>query len=75
MIIRTHVDISQLTSASKKAEVSSDAIVKEEVKKEEFVPKKKNHKKLTPTPAIEEPVVEVIEEEKIDLSEWLKEEE
>ena len=67
MIIRTHVDISSLTSASK-AEVKAD---KKPVVNE--VSKKKNNKKVTPAPVVEEPVVEVVEEDKIDLSEWLKE--
>ena len=40
MIIRTHVDISTLTSASKKAEVKSDAIV------EEVKPIRKEEKRL-----------------------------
>ena len=41
---------------------------------DEVVPKKKKNKKVTPVPVVEEPVVEVVEEDKIDLSEWLKEE-
>lgn len=72
MIIRTHVDISTLTSASKKAEVKSDAIVEEEVNKEEFIPKKRNNKKSIPAPVIEETPVAAEEEEKIDLNEWFK---
>lgn len=72
MIIRTHVDISTLTSASKKAEVKSDAIVEEvkPIRNEEIVSKKR--KKTTPI-AVEEPIVveEKIEDE--DLSQWLKE--
>ena len=77
MIIRTHVDISTLTSASKKAEVKSDAIVEEvkPIRNEEIVSKKKNsNKKITPAPVVEETPVVVEEEEKIDLGEWLKEE-
>ena len=72
MIIRTHVDISTLTSASKKVEVKSDAIVEEvkPIRNEEIVSKKR--KKPTPI-TVEEPIVveEKIEDE--DLSEWLKE--
>ena len=66
MIIRTHVDISSLTSASK-AEVKAD---KKPVVNE--VSKKKNNKKSIPAPVVEEAPVVVEEEEKIDLSEWLK---
>ena len=75
MIIRTHVDISTLTSASKKAEVKSDAIVEEvkPIKNEEIVLKRKNNKKNIPAPVVEE--TPVVEEDKIDLSEWLKDEE
>jgi hypothetical protein len=73
MIIRTHVDISTLTSAPKKAEVKSDAIVEEvkPIRNEEIVSKKR--KKSAPI-AIEEPIV--VEEEKTedeDLSKWLEE--
>lgn len=75
MIIRTHVDISTLTSVPKKTEVKSDTVV-EEVKtvrnEEEFVSKKKNNKKSIPAPVVEKTPVVVEEEEKIDLSEWLK---
>ena len=75
MIIRTHVDISTLTSASKKAEVKSDAIVEEvkPIRNEEIISKRKNNKKNIPTPIVEE--TPVVEEDKIDLSEWLKDEE
>ena len=75
MIIRTHVDISTLISASKKAEVKSDAIVEEvkPIENEEIVPKRKNNKKNIPTPVVEQ--TPVVEEDKIDLSEWLKDEE
>ena len=75
MIIRTHVDISTLTSASKKAEVKSDAIVEEvkPIENEEIVPKRENNKKNIPTPVVEQ--TQVVEEDKIDLSEWLKDEE
>ena len=76
MIIRTHVDISTLTSASKKAEVKSDAIVEEvkPIENEEIVSRKrKNNKKNIPTPVVEE--TPMVEEDKIDLSEWLKDEE
>ena len=66
MIIRTHVDISSLTSASK-AEVKAD---KKPVVNE--VSKKRNNKKSIPAPVVEETSVVVEEEEKIDLSEWLK---
>lgn len=71
MIIRTHVDISTLTSASKKAEVKSDAIVEEvkPIRKEEIISKKR--KKSTPI-AIEEPVVVEEKAEDEDLSQWLK---
>ena len=72
MIIRTHVDISTLTSVSKKAEVKGDAIVEEvkPIRNEEIISKKR--KKSTPI-AVEEPIVveEKIEDE--DLSQWLKE--
>ena len=72
MIIRTHVDISTLTSASKKAEVKSEAIVEEvkSIRNEEIISKKR--KKPTPV-AVEEPIVveEKIEDE--DLSKWLEE--
>ena len=64
MIIRTSVPLK---------EDIKKTVVKEEVKKEEFIPKKKNNKKITPAPIVEEPAVEVVEEDKIDLSEWLKE--
>ena len=71
MIIRTHVDISTLTSASKKAEVKSEAIVEEvkSIRNEEIVSKKRKK----PTPVVEEPIVveEKIEDE--DLSKWLEE--
>lgn len=74
MIIRTHVDISTLTSASKNAEVKSDAIVEEvkPIRNEEIISKKR--KKTTPI-AVEEPVIEVVEEkvEDEDLSKWLEE--
>lgn len=66
MIIRTHVDVSSLTSASK-SEVKAD---KKPVVNE--VSKKRNNKKSIPTTVIEETPVVVEEEEKIDLSEWLK---
>ena len=72
MIIRTHVDISTLTSVSKKAEVKGDAIVEEvkPIRNEEIISKKR--KKSTPI-AVEEPIVveEKIEDE--DLSKWLEE--
>lgn len=74
MIIRTHVDISTLTSAPKKAEIKREDAIVEEVKPirdEEFVPKRKNNRKITPAPVVEE--TPVVEEDKIDLSEWLKE--
>ena len=72
MIIRTHVDISQLTSASKKAEVSSDAIVKEvkPIRNEEVISKKR--KKSAPI-VIEEPIVVEEKTEDEDLSKWLEE--
>jgi hypothetical protein len=75
MIIRTHVDISTLTSASKKAEAKSDAIVEEvkPIRNEEIVLKRKNNKKNISTPVVEQ--TPVVEEDKIDLSEWLKDEE
>ena len=75
MIIRTHVDISTLTSASKKAEVKSDAIVEEvkPIRNEEIISKRKNNKKNIPIPVVEQ--TPVVEEDKIDLSEWLKDEE
>ena len=71
MIIRTSVPPKKVENEKVKP-----AIV-EEVKQEEFVPKKKN-KKSNPAPIVDEASV-VVEEEKveeeIDLSEWLKEEE
>ena len=72
MIIRTHVDISTLTSASKKAEVKSDAIVEEvkPIRNEEIISKKR--KKSTPI-VIEEPIVVEEKTEDEDLSKWLKE--
>ena len=66
MIIRTHVDISTLTSPLKKEEVIDTKPVVNEVSK------KKNNKKSTHAPVVEEAPVVVEEEEKIDLSEWLK---
>ena len=68
MIIRTYVPPKKVENEKVKP------VVVEEVKQEEIVPKKKN-KKITPTPVVEEPAVEVVEEDQIDLSEWLKEEE
>ena len=65
MIIRTSVPLK---------EDIKKTVVKEEVTQKEFVPKKKNNKKVTPAPVVEKPVAEVVEEDKIDLSEWLKEE-
>lgn len=72
MIIRTHVDISTLTSASKKAEVKSDAIVEEvkPIRKEEIISKKR--KKTTPI-VVEEPIIVEEKTEDEDLSQWLKE--
>lgn len=77
MIIHTHVDISTLTSASKKAEVKSDAIVEEvkPIRNEEIISKKRN-KKSIPAPVVEEtPVVEEDNKksEDEDLSKWLEE--
>ena len=72
MIIRTHVDISTLTSASKNAEVKSDAIVEEvkPIRNEEIVSRKR--KKSTPA-AVEKPIVVEEKTEDEDLSQWLKE--
>ena len=72
MIIRTHVDISTLTSASKKAEVKGDAIVEEvkPIRNEEIISKKR--KKSTPI-VIEEPIVVEEKTEDEDLSKWLEE--
>ena len=72
MIIRTHVDISTLTSASKKAEAKSDAIVEEvkPIRNEEIISKKR--KKSIPV-VIEEPIVVEEKTEDEDLSQWLKE--
>ena len=72
MIIRTHVDISTLTSASKKAEVKSDAIVEEvkPIRNEEIVSKKR---KKSITVAVEEPIVVEEKTEDEELSQWLKE--
>lgn len=72
MIIRTHVDISTLTSASKKAEVKSDAIVEEvkPIRNEEIISKKR--KKSIPI-AVEEPIVVEEKTEDEDLSKWLEE--
>ena len=59
--------------------INKPVVVKEEIKEiktpvnNEVVYKKKNNKKSTPTPVVEKPMEEVVEEEKIDLSEWLKE--
>ena len=65
MIIRTSVPL---------IEDIKKPVVKEEVKKEEYIPKKKNNKKSNPVPApaVEKIPVVVEEEEKIDLGEWLK---
>lgn len=72
MIIRTHVDISTLTSASKKAEIKSDAIVEEvkPIRNEEMISKKR--KKSIPV-AVEEPIVVEEKTEDEDLSKWLEE--
>ena len=72
MIIRTHVDISTLTSASKRAEVKSDAIVEEvkPIRNEEIISKKR--KKPTSV-AVEEPIVVEEKTEDEDLSQWLEE--
>lgn len=72
MIIRTHVDISTLTSVSKKAEVKGDAIVEEvkPIRNEEIISKKR--KKSIPI-AVEEPIVVEEKTEDEDLSQWLKE--
>ena len=72
MIIRTHVDISTLTSASKKAEVKSDAIVEEvkPIRNEEIISNRR--KKSTPI-VIEEPIVVEEKTEDEDLSKWLAE--
>ena len=72
MIIRTHVDISTLTSASKKAEVKSDAIVEEvkPIRNEEIISKKRKKSTLI---AVEEPIVVEEKTEDEDLSQWLKE--
>lgn len=72
MIIRTHVDISTLTSASKKAEVKSDAIVEEvkPIKNEEIISKKR---KKSTSIAVEEPIVIEEKTEDEDLSKWLEE--
>lgn len=72
MIIRTHVDISTLTSASKKAEVKGDAIVEEvkPIRNEEIISKKR--KKSIPV-AVEKPIVVEEKTEDEDLSQWLKE--
>ena len=72
MIIRTHVDISTLTSVSKKAEVKSEAIVEEvkPIRNEEIISKKR--KKSTPI-AVEEPIVVEEKTEDEDLSQWLEE--
>ena len=72
MIIRTHVDISTLTSASKKAEVKSDAIVEEvkPIRNEEIISKKR--KKSAPI-IVGEPIVVEEKTEDEDLSKWLEE--
>jgi hypothetical protein len=72
MIIRTHVDISTLTSASKKSEVKSDAIVEEvkSIRNEEIISKKR--KKSIPV-VVEEPIVVEEKTEDEDLSKWLEE--
>ena len=72
MIIRTHVDISTLTSAPKKAEVKSDAIVEEvkPIRNEEIISRKR--KKSAPI-IVEEPIVVEEKTEDEDLSKWLEE--
>ena len=72
MIIHTHVDISTLTSVSKKPEVKSEVVV-EEVKPAPS--RRKKTKQNTPTPVIEEKITVVEEktEDDEDLSHWLKE--
>ena len=72
MIIRTHVDISTLTSVSKKAEVKGDAIVEEvkPIRNEEIISKKR--KKSIPV-AVEGPIVVEEKTEDEDLSKWLEE--
>lgn len=72
MIIRTHVDISTLISASKKAEIKSDAIVEEvkPIRNEEIISKKR--KKSTPI-VVEEPIGVEEKTEDEDLSKWLEE--
>ena len=72
MIIRTHVDISTLTSPLKKEEIKSDAIVEEvkPIRNEETISKKR--KKPTPI-AVEETIVVEEKTEDEDLSQWLKE--
>lgn len=72
MIIRTHVDISTLTSVSKKAEVKSDAIVEEvkPIRNEEIISKKR---KKSTSIAVEEPIVVEEKTEDEDLSQWLEE--
>ena len=80
MIIRSSKQLKNYKNTqlpiSKEPVIEEIAIVKEEIKSNlnnEVIQKKKNNKKVTPAPAIEKSVEEVIEEEKIDLSEWLKE--
>lgn len=70
MIIRTHVDISTLKAVSKETIAKEKPVVNEVSKK-----KNNNKKVVTPAPVVEEPIVEVVEEDKIDLSEWLKDDE
>lgn len=74
MIIRSNKALKQYNNIASKP--VSNPVVVEEVKSaiNEINRKKKNNKKVTPAPVVEEPVVEVVEEDKIDLSEWLKEE-
>ena len=80
MIIRSSKQLKNYKNTqlpiSKEPVIEEIAIVKEEIKSNlnnEVIQKKKNNKKVTPAPAIEKSVEEVIEEEKIDVSEWLKE--
>ena len=67
MIIRTYVPPKKVENEKKKP------VVVEEVKQEDFIPKKKN-KKAIPAHTVEETAVEVFEDDKIDLNDWLKEE-
>lgn len=58
----------------KQVPVVDEKNIKIETKSENSMPKKKNNKKIIPTPvAVEEPIVVEEKTEDEDLSQWLKE--